>query len=52
MPANAAAYGQMLYATLRQLDHAHFDRLLAEATPHSTEWLAVADRLKRASHRD
>jgi len=52
MPANAAAYGQMLYATLRQLDHAQFDRLLAEATPHSTEWLAVADRLKRASHRD
>jgi L-threonylcarbamoyladenylate synthase len=52
MPANPVAYGQMLYATLRQLDNAHFARLLAEAPPQTVEWLAVADRLKRASHRD
>jgi L-threonylcarbamoyladenylate synthase len=52
MPANAAAYGQMLYATLRRLDHGHFDRLLAETPPQTIDWLAVADRLKRASHRD
>ena len=52
MPANPVLYGQMLYATLRQLDNEHFDRLLAEAPPQTTEWLAVADRLKRASHRD
>jgi len=51
MPADAEAYGQKLYATLRQLDNAHFDRLLAEAPPQKVEWLAVADRLKRASYR-
>lgn len=52
MPANAAAYGQLLYAILRQLDAAQFDRLLAETPPQKVEWLAVADRLKRASHRE
>lgn len=52
MPADPAAYGQMLYATLRQLDGAHFDRLLAEAPPKTAAWLAVADRLRRASYRE
>ena len=52
MPANPVAYGQMLYATLRELDQAKFDRLLVEVSPQTAEWLAVADRLKRASHRD
>jgi L-threonylcarbamoyladenylate synthase len=52
MPAHAETYAQRLYATLRQLDNAHFDRLLAETPPHTVEWLAVADRLKRASHKD
>jgi L-threonylcarbamoyladenylate synthase len=51
MPANPVNYGQMLYATLRQLDNGHFDRLLAETPPQTATWLAVADRLKRASHR-
>lgn len=52
LPANAAAYGQLLYAKLRELDHAGFAALLAEAPPQTQDWLAVADRLKRASHRD
>lgn len=51
MPANPVAYGQLLYATLRQLDSARFDRLLVEAPPGSAAWLAVADRLRRASYR-
>ena len=51
MPNNAAEYGQQLYATLRQLDNQHFDFLLAETPPHTLEWLAVADRLLRASYR-
>lgn len=51
MPADAVAYGQLLYATLRQLDSARFDRLLAEAPPGNAAWLAVADRLQRASYR-
>ncbi len=51
MPSNAVAYGQILYATLRRLDNEHYDRLLAETPPQTIEWLAVADRLKRASYR-
>ena len=52
MPANPVSYGQLLYATLRQLDNGRFERLLAEAPPQTVEWLAVSDRLLRASHRD
>lgn len=52
MPANPAAYGQLLYATLRKLDHAGFDCLLVEAPPQTQEWLAVTDRLQRASYKD
>jgi L-threonylcarbamoyladenylate synthase len=51
MPSNAEAYGQRLYASLRQLDNENFDRLLAETPPQTLEWLAVADRLKRASYK-
>ncbi len=50
LPGNAVGYGQMLYASLRHLDNGRFDRLLAEAPPHTVEWQAVADRLKRASY--
>jgi len=50
MPANPVAYGQLLYATLRQLDDARFDRLMIEAPPATAPWLAVADRLQRASY--
>lgn len=49
MPANPVAYGQLLYATLRKLDEACFDRLLVEAPPATPAWMAVADRLQRAS---
>lgn len=52
MPANPVSYGQLLYATLRQLDSARFNYLLAEASPETTAWLAVADRMRRASHRE
>lgn len=49
MPRVATAYGSQLYATLRHFDHGHFDRLLVEAPPADPAWLAVADRLQRAS---
>jgi L-threonylcarbamoyladenylate synthase len=52
MPANPAAYGHLLYATLRRLDHAGYDCLLVEAPPQTQDWLAVTDRLKRASYKD
>ena len=50
MPADPVAYGQQLYAKLRQFDQAAFDYLLIEAPPDHPDWLAIADRLQRASH--
>ncbi|MDP2024827.1 MAG: L-threonylcarbamoyladenylate synthase [Sulfuriferula sp.] len=49
MPVLAAEYARMLYATLRQLDHAGFDCLLAETPPATQAWLAVNDRMRRAA---
>lgn len=50
MPDEPIAFGKLLYATLRKLDEANFERILIEAPPDDLEWLAVADRLTRASH--
>lgn len=49
MPANPVEYGHQLYATLRELDQKGFFRLLAEAPPDDPAWLAISDRLQRAS---
>lgn len=49
MPREAVAYGSQLYATLRRFDHGRFDCLLVEAPPNDPAWLAIADRLQRAS---
>lgn len=50
MPNDPVAFGKDLYATLRKLDDANFERILVEAPPDDLEWLAVADRLSRASY--
>ena len=49
MPLVAREYGHELYATLHRIDHDSFDRLLAEAPPSTQEWVAINDRLRRAS---
>jgi len=49
MPVEPERYGQLLYGTLRRLDNAGLDRLLIEALPDDPQWMAVADRLRRAS---
>jgi len=49
MPQEPTAYGNQLYATLRQFDQKGFDRLLIEAPPGNPAWLAITDRLQRAS---
>ncbi len=49
MPHEPITYGRQLYATLRRFDHKDFDRLLVEAPPNDPAWLAIADRLQRAS---
>jgi L-threonylcarbamoyladenylate synthase len=48
---DAEGYAQMLYAALRELDAARADALLIEDVPDEPEWLAVRDRLVRATHR-
>ena len=48
-PAGAAAYAHDLYANLRALDAANADVILIEAVPGGDDWLAVRDRLARAT---
>jgi L-threonylcarbamoyladenylate synthase len=49
MPEEPTAYGSQLYATLRRFDNGQYDRLLLEAPPNNPAWLAISDRLQRAS---
>jgi L-threonylcarbamoyladenylate synthase len=48
-PADSARYAHDLYANLRTLDDAGADEILIEAPPDADEWLAVRDRLQRAT---
>lgn len=49
LPLEPAAYGRELYAALRELDAAQPSVILIEEVPSSDEWLAVRDRLERAT---
>jgi len=48
-PADAAQYAHDLYSNLRALDAANADVILIEAVPEGDAWLAVTDRLSRAT---
>ncbi len=48
-PTAAAPYAHDLYANLRTLDAANADVILVETVPGGDEWLAVRDRLLRAT---
>jgi L-threonylcarbamoyladenylate synthase len=47
---DAVRYAHDLYAHLRTLDAADADAILIEAVPDEPAWLAVRDRLTRATH--
>lgn len=49
MPQDAAAYAAALYSTLHELDLVGVSRIVVERTPETDEWLAIRDRLGRAS---
>ena len=49
---DADDYAHDLYANLRELDAAHADAILIEDVPEDDAWLAVRDRLVRATHVD
>jgi L-threonylcarbamoyladenylate synthase len=51
LPADPAGYGAALYAALHALDQAGLDRIVVSLPPATEEWLAVQDRLRRASAR-
>ncbi|MEO8799875.1 MAG: L-threonylcarbamoyladenylate synthase [Polyangiaceae bacterium] len=50
LPADPQGYAALLFATLHDLDDAGCDVVLVEAPPEDAAWLAVRDRLARASH--
>jgi L-threonylcarbamoyladenylate synthase len=52
MPSEAPAYATALYAALHTLDVSGLDRIVVQEPPMREEWLAVHDRLRRASTRE
>ncbi len=49
MPHDSAGYASRLYAALHELDEAGVDRIIVSLPPDTEDWLAVRDRLRRAS---
>ncbi len=49
LPRDPAGYAAVLYAALHELDALGLDRIIADLPPDTPEWLAVRDRLRRAS---
>ncbi len=49
---DAEAVGTRLYALLHELDDAGFERIVMECPPEGEAWLAVRDRLQRASAKE
>lgn len=52
LPPDPIGYAAQLYAVLHQLDAAGLDCIVVSLPPDTAEWLAVRDRLLRASARD
>lgn len=49
LPADPIGYAAGLYAALHRLDQAGVERIIAERPPDGDAWLAVHDRLRRAT---
>jgi L-threonylcarbamoyladenylate synthase len=49
IPHDAEAFARAIYAELHQCDEAGAELIVVEALPESSEWFAIADRLKRAA---
>lgn len=49
MPMDAKQYAHDLYQALRMLDKAQVKRIIIEAVPENQEWVAINDRLRKAS---
>jgi L-threonylcarbamoyladenylate synthase len=51
MPLSAPDYAAVLYHHLHQADLGGYDWIAVDLPPHSHEWEAVRDRLRRAASR-
>jgi L-threonylcarbamoyladenylate synthase len=51
LPLDSAAYAARMYAALYELDANDVARIVVQIPPDTEEWLAVRDRLYRASER-
>lgn len=49
LPTDPAGYATQLYAALHTLEALGLDRIVAELPPDDEAWLAIRDRLRRAS---
>ncbi len=49
MPSDPPGYARALYARLRELDSGEYRLILVEVPPEGGPWMAVHDRLRRAS---
>lgn len=49
MPADSSAYGSCLYAKLHDMDQANVTHIVLDLPPDEEHWLAIRDRLRRAS---
>jgi L-threonylcarbamoyladenylate synthase len=49
MPPSAAVYAAMLYHELHEADAAGYDWITVDLPPHSHDWEAIRDRLRRAA---
>ena len=49
IPHDAEAFARALYAELHECDELGAELIVVEAPPETSEWRAIADRLKRAS---
>jgi len=49
IPHDAEAFARALYAELHRCDELGAELIVVEAPPETSEWRAIADRLKRAS---
>ena len=52
LPLDPDQVGTRLYALLHELDDAGFERIFMEQPPGEEAWLAVRDRLGRASAKE
>jgi L-threonylcarbamoyladenylate synthase len=49
LPPDPEGYASALYDALHRLDRLGVELIITEALPDSDEWLALRDRLRRAS---